>query len=95
MSFTLPCTLIHMLRMARCISVTDLCLLRTAEGLFECFQKAVRHAGIVDWKNKLVGLGVVVPLLIYSSWWIEGGTLSGLYHGWWFSGVLHIGGSCL
>ena len=29
----------------------------TAEGLFECFQKAVSHVGIVDWEDKLVGFG--------------------------------------
>ena len=29
----------------------------TAEGLFECFQRAVSHVGIVDWEDKLVGFG--------------------------------------
>lgn len=29
----------------------------TAEGLFECFQKAVSHVDIVDWEDKLVGFG--------------------------------------
>ena len=27
----------------------------TAERLFECFQEAVSHVGIVDWEDKLVG----------------------------------------
>ena len=29
----------------------------TAEGLWECFQQAVSHGGIVDWKDKLIGFG--------------------------------------
>ena len=28
-----------------------------AEGLFECFKRALAHAGIADWENKLVGIG--------------------------------------
>ena len=27
------------------------------EGLFECFKRALAHAGIADWENKLVGIG--------------------------------------
>ena len=28
-----------------------------AEGLFECFTRALAHAGIIDWESKLVGIG--------------------------------------
>ena len=28
-----------------------------AEGLFECFTRALIHAGVTDWENKLVGFG--------------------------------------
>ena len=28
-----------------------------AKGLFECFTRALAHAGIVDWESKLVGIG--------------------------------------
>ena len=30
-----------------------------AEGLFECFTRAVAHVGITDWENKLVGIRAV------------------------------------
>jgi len=28
-----------------------------AEGLFECFKRALTHAGITDWESKLIGFG--------------------------------------